>query len=148
MCDYVWMRMMATIRKARMEDVKILEALFLEFSNWNLNRQKSLHEVIDDPNGILLVAEYNDQVVGLIHQVFFIDPLHAGHNSNITNLFVKEKFRRKGIASSLVQRAIEEAKRRKVVEIHVTTRKDNLKAINFYQELGFRKEGLLFEKNP
>ncbi|MGD8565272.1 MAG: GNAT family N-acetyltransferase [Candidatus Bathyarchaeota archaeon] len=140
--------MKVTIRKARKEDIQVLEELFLEFSSWNLDRQKSLHKVIDDPNGILLVAEYNDQVVGFIHQVFFMDPLHAGHNSDITNLFVKEKFRRKGIASSLVQKALEDAKRRKVVEIHVTTRKNNLKAINFYQELGFKMEGLLFEKNP
>ena len=140
--------MKVIIRKARIEDVQVLEELFLEFSNWNIDRKKSLHKVIDDPNGILLVAEYNNQVVGFIHQVFFMDPLHAGHNSDITNLFVKEKFRRKGIASSLVQKAIEDAKRREVVEIHVTTRESNQKAINFYQELGFKMEGLLFEKNP
>lgn len=140
--------MKVTTRKARIGDIQVLEELFLEFSNWDIDRKKSLHEVIDDPNGILLVAEYNNQVVGFIHQVFFMDPLHAGHNSDITNLFVKEKFRRKGIASSLVQKAIEDAKRREVVEIHVTTRESNQKAINFYQELGFKMEGLLFEKNP
>jgi len=69
-------------------------------------------------------------------------------NSDITSLFVKEEHRRKGIASQLMQKAIENAKRRKVIEIHVTTREDNQKAIRFYQEHGFTREGVLFELNP
>jgi len=140
--------MKVTIRKAKEEDIQVLEDLFLDFSDWNLSRRKILHEAINDPTGELLVAESADQTIGFLHQVFFVDPLHAGLNSNITSLFVKEEFRRTGIASSLVQKAVESAKRREVIEIHVTTRENNQPAIRFYEKLGFTKEGVLFEKNP
>ena len=142
------MRMSITIRKARNDDIQVLEDLFSEFSDWNLSRQESLLEAINDPNGELLVAEFDNQVVSFLHQIFFVDPLHAGVNSDITSLFVREEYRRKGIASSLVCKAVENAKRRKVSEIHVTTRENNQIAIRFYQELGFTREGVLFEKNP
>lgn len=136
------------IRKAKDDDVQVLEDLFSEFSSWKLSRHESLLKAIGDPNGELLVAEYDDQVVGFLHQIFFVDPLHAGVNSDITSLFVKEGYRGKGLASSLVNKAVENAKRRKVLEIHVTTRENNQKAIGFYQKHGFTREGVLFEKNP
>ncbi len=96
----------------------------------------------------MLVAEYDSELVAFLHQVFFVDPLHAGVNSDITSLFVKEDCRRRGIASQLLQKAIQNAKRRKVKEIHVTTRKDNKTAIRFYEKNGFKKQGILLETNP
>lgn len=136
------------IRKAREEDISVLEDLFSRLSNWNLLRRESLREAINDSNGELLVVQIDDQIAGFLHQVFFIDPLHAGLNSDITSLFVKEEYRRRGVGSSLVQKALENAKRRKIIETHVTTREDNKVAIRFYQKLGFTREGVLFEKNP
>lgn len=140
--------MSMTIRKASEEDISVLEDLFSRFSSWNLHRRESLREAINDANGELLVVQIDDQIAGFLHQVFFVDPLHAGLNSDITNLFVKEEYRRRGVGSSLVQKALENAKRRNVIEIHVTTREDNKVAMKFYQKLGFTREGVLFEKNP
>ncbi|MCK4668871.1 GNAT family N-acetyltransferase [Candidatus Bathyarchaeota archaeon] len=140
--------MSIAIRLAIEEDIPVLEELFLEFSSWNLQRSETLLKAIKDPNGELLVAESNGQVVAFLHQIFFIDPLHAGLNSDITSLFVKEGCRRKGIASSLVEKAVENAKRRNVIEIHVTTRESNRTAMELYEKLGFTKEGILFERNP
>lgn len=140
--------MSIAIRLAIEEDIPVLEELFLEFSSWNLQRSETLLKAIKDPNGELLVAESNGQVVAFLHQIFFIDPLHAGLNSDITSLFVKEGCRRKGIALSLVEKAVENAKRRNVIEIHVTTRESNRTAMELYEKLGFTKEGILFERNP
>jgi len=140
--------MSLNIRLAGEEDIPILEELFLEFSDWHLQRGETLRNVIKDTDGELLVVEYDGCIVAFLHQIFYVDPLHAGVNSDITSLFVKEEHRRKGIASQLMQKAIENAKRRKVIEIHVTTREDNQEAIRFYQEHGFTREGVLFELNP
>jgi len=140
--------MSITIRLAREEDIPVLEELFLDFSNWNLQRSETLLKAIKDPNGELLVTESNGQVVAFLHQIFYIDPLHAGLNSDITSLFVKEGYRRKGIASSMIEKAVENAKRRNVIEIHVTTRENNRTAMELYEKLEFTKEGVLFEKNP
>jgi ribosomal protein S18 acetylase RimI-like enzyme len=61
---------------------------------------------------------------------------------------VKKEHRRKGIASKLIQQSLEHARRRNVVEVHVTTREDNTSAIRFYEAKAFRREGVLFEINP
>ncbi|UCE29008.1 MAG: GNAT family N-acetyltransferase [Candidatus Bathyarchaeota archaeon] len=140
--------MSASVRLAQHGDIPILESLFLEFSGWPLQRSDSIQEAIKDPNGELLVAELEGQIVAFIHQIFFIDPLHGGLNSELTSLFVKKEHRRKGIASKLVQQSLKNAKRRNVVEVHVTTREDNIAAVRFYEANAFRREGLLFECNP
>ncbi len=43
-----------------------------------------------------------------------------------------------GIGASLVLKVIEEARKRKVRRIWLTTTNDNLKSIGFYQRMGFR----------
>jgi ribosomal protein S18 acetylase RimI-like enzyme len=140
--------MSVSLRLARAADLPVLEALFLEFSDWPLQRGATLQRALKDPHGELLVAESNEQVVAFLHQIFFIDPLHAGWNSTITSLFVKEGHRREGTASKLLHKALEEAKRRNVREVHVTTREDNDPAIRLYERHGFQKTGILLEKNP
>jgi ribosomal protein S18 acetylase RimI-like enzyme len=137
-----------TYRLARQEDVRVLERLFEEFSGWQLERSVSISKAIDNPDGELLVAEVDDKIVGLIHQVFFEDPLHAGLNSYITDFFVKEEHRKKGIGSELLKRALETAKTREVKEVHVTTRENNYGAMKFYEKYGFSRAGVLFELNP
>ncbi len=141
-------RLAVRIRSAQATDAEVLESLFKEFFDWQLERADSIRKAICDPNAELLVAEADGELVAFIHQVFFQDPLHAGLNSIITNLFVREKHRRRGIASALIAKTIENARARAVQEIHVTTRSDNTQAIDFYKKLGFHKEGILLEMNP
>jgi len=135
-------------RHARQEDVRVLERLFEEFSRWQLERSDSIRKAIDNPDGELLVAEVDDKIAGFIHQVFFEDPLHASLNSLITDLFVKEEHRKKGIGSELLKRALETAKTKEVKEVHVTTREENHRAMKFYEKHGFDRAGVLFEMNP
>lgn len=140
--------MTLNIRLAREQDVQVLEQLFLEFSQWQIRRDEAIRKAIRDPAGELLVAESSGRVVAFIHQVFFQDPLHAGLNSAITGLFVSDRYRGRGIASQLVKRALENAKTRKVVEVHVDTEESNRDAVKLYERLGFRKVGVMFERNP
>jgi len=85
--------MSITIRLAREQDVSVLEELYLEFSNWLIKRDEAIRKALKDPNGELLIAELNGEVVGFLHQVFLHDILHAGSHSYILGLFVKEKHR-------------------------------------------------------
>lgn len=140
--------MTISYRHAGQENVQVLERLFEEFSGWHLERSASIRKAINNPNGELLVAEVDSQIAGFIHQVFFEDPLHAGLNSLVTDLFVKEEHRRKGIGSKLLNKALESAKTREVKEVHVTTLEDNKKAMTFYEKHGFNRTGVLFEFNP
>lgn len=136
------------IRQAEERDTPVLEDLFLQFSEWPLQRGQTLRKIMKETTSELLVAESNQEIIGLIHQIFFLDPVHAGLNSFITSLFVKEPHRKKGIGSQLLQKAIENAKKKSVIEVHVDTEENNTKAIEFYQKHGFRKVGVMFENNP
>ncbi len=140
--------MTVNIRSAREQDVQVLEQLFLEFSQWQIRRDEAIRKAIRDPAGELLVAASSGQVVAFIHQVFFQDPLHAGLNSAITSLFVSDRYRGRGIASQLVKRALENAKTRRVVEVHVDTEESNRDAVRLYERLGFKRVGVMFERNP
>ena len=136
------------IRQAEEKDTPALEELFLQFSELPLQRDQKLRKIMKETNSELLVAESNQEIVGLIHQVFFLDPFHAGLNSYITSLFVKESCRKEGIGSQLLHKAIENAKKKSVIEVHVDTEEDNIGAIGFYQKHGFKKVGVIFENNP
>jgi len=125
-----------------------LEDLFLQFSEWPLERGETLRKIMKEPTSELLVAESNQEIVGLLHQVFLLDPVHAGINLYITSLFVKQHYRKKGIGSQLLKKAIENAKKKGVIEVHVDTEEKNAKAIKFYQKHGFKKAGVIFENNP
>lgn len=136
------------IRRAEEKDTSALEDLLLQFSGWPLRRGQTLRKIMKETTSELLVAESNQEIVGLIHQVFFLDPVHAGLNSYVTSLFVKESHRKKGIGSQLLKKAIENAKKKGVIEVHVDTEENNIGAIEFYQKLGFKKVGIMFENNP
>lgn len=92
-----------TIRHAEMEDIKILEDLFLQHSELPLERGKVLREVLKDADSELLVAEFKGEVIGFIYQVFVLDPFHGGVNSYVMNLFVKESHRNLGIGTQLIK---------------------------------------------
>jgi len=136
------------VRTASEGDLPALEKLFFEFSKWKLQRTESIRKALRNPNEELLVASSDNQVIAFLHQVFYNDPLHAGPCSSITSLFVKEQYRRKGVASQLLKKALETAKSRNVIETHVTTREDNSTAIEFYGNRDFTRVGILFEINP
>lgn len=136
------------IRQAEEKDTPVLEELFLQFSEWPLQRGQTLRKIMKETTSELLVAEVNQEIVGLIHQVLFLDPVHAGLNSYITSLFVKEAHRKKGIGSQLLKKTIENAKKKGVIEIHVDTEENNTRALEFYQKHGFKKAGVIFENNP
>jgi len=64
-------------------------------------------------------------------------PLH-GENLEITNMFVKENFRRKGFGSKLVRRVAKIAQSRGVSCIYLFTRNSNKGAQRFYGANGFK----------
>ena len=115
------------IRRAKLKDVKALEDLFLQASNLSLERGEILRKLLRDAHNELIVSESNGEIIGFIHQVFVLDPFHGGVNSYITNLFVKESCRNMGSGSQLVRKALENAEKRGVIEMHVDTKEEECK---------------------
>ena len=60
----------------------------------------------------------------------------------ITNVVVAEKFRRRGIARSLMEYMLEQAPLHGIGDVTLEVRVSNRPAINLYESLGFKGEGV------
>ena len=81
------------------------------------------------------VAENNGKVVGYIGMYITVD------TANITNVAVKEEYRRQKVAQKLLFKLIEKSKEEKLDFITLEVRKSNNPAISLYQKFGFTIEG-------
>ena len=52
------------IRQAKEEDTPVLEDLYLQFSQWPLERGLTLRKIVKEKTSELLVAESNQEIVG------------------------------------------------------------------------------------
>lgn len=55
----------------------------------------------------------------------------------LDNIYVLEEYRNKGIASILIEFMINDGKNKKITNITLEVREDNVKAINLYKKYGF-----------
>jgi ribosomal protein S18 acetylase RimI-like enzyme len=140
--------MSVTIRPASANDVKQMQQLYDEYMETDIQRDSTLRQAIASNDSEILVAEAQGKLVGLIHQVFYVDPLHSGTCSSLLFLYVAEAFRRQRIGSTLLDKALESAAKRSVREVHVSTRSDNFAAMRLYDKFRFEYAGPLFECTP
>ena len=108
-------------------------------------RVNIIHEALQNENHEILVAELNSKIVGVLHFTIFTDIMFGDYNSHILFLLVKEEHRRKGIGVKLLHKAIERAKEKGAVEIHVDTKSKEAEA--FYKKEGFNDDGVMLERN-
>ena len=144
--------MIIRIQKATKKDKRIISELYYQFHSVEerKNKEKGLLVPIEKSKikPIFLIAKENKQVVGfiwahLIEYGFF-------KYGTISEFYVKKEFRRKGIGSSLLKKAIEELEKLNPKIILVGTEKRNKEAIKLYQKLGFElgKKSSWFYWNP
>jgi ribosomal-protein-alanine acetyltransferase len=123
------------IRKMLEPDVpavhKILE-LAPEAAHWS---EDSIRSSINTSRTLAFVSEQDGSIAGCILSV------NVSEEAEILNLAVQVRYRRKGIATELVQHVLEEWQRQDVKRIFLEVRESNLGAINFYHRLGFQKMG-------
>jgi len=136
----------AKIRLARKEDVKAIEDMILEWSTsqwpeWLPKRTEAILKALEDPNH--LVSEINEEIVGVLHLIFYSDILLGSSNCHLNFLLVKERYRSTGVGSRLINEAVKQAKEKGAIEMHVDTKFDD--AAKFYRKLGFKDDGVWLE---
>jgi len=132
----------------RLEDIEAVEELFQEYVKINTSRREAILESRSDEYSDISAAEVGGKVVGIVHQVFYADPLHRGPPWNILFLYVSKSFRSQGIGELVLKETLNNVAERQVPEVHVSTRAGNVAAIELYMKLGFRHSGPLFEYSP
>jgi len=83
-------------------------------------------------NSLAKVALLDNSVVG------YICTRHVLDEGHILNLAVHKDFRRRGIATELMQRVLEELKEKGCRLLYLEVRVSNIDAIKFYERFGFK----------
>ncbi|MDP4171938.1 MAG: GNAT family N-acetyltransferase [Bacillota bacterium] len=102
-------------------------------------QRKIFEKVLSERNSNFLVAEVEHQLVGFIAALGsnLMRNRHCVHLA----LGVHENFHGQGIATMLFERLFEWAKKQEITRLELTVIKDNYKAFNLYQKMGFVLEG-------
>lgn len=143
-----------TYRKATLQDVENLAELRVIFINEVFRKEKNLEgdqlkkELIEyftaslnDLSNIVWIAEHENQIIGTSTLVIWhAPPTYSGLGKKglrgyILNMYTEERFRKKGIASVLIKKLINEAKRLNLEFVHLHSTNDG---IGIYRKMGFQ----------
>ncbi len=93
----------------------------------------------EDPDSVLLVALYEGFVIGFIHGEVRRNPiLRASPLGVLMELYVHPSYRRRGIATKLIEEASRRLREKGAVAIAAEFPHLNEIAVAFYRKLGFR----------
>ena len=106
----------------------------------NFSYEKMTYE-INNSYSKFYIVENNDDVVAYMKINFDKAQTEEGHNNTIEvqRIYVLEDFKGKRIGKTLIQKAIEIGENNKVDYIWLGVWEHNIKAIAFYEKLGFKK---------
>lgn len=125
------------------EDACELYKTDLECFSTPWSKQSFLNEA-NNPSACYIVAQSGEEIAGYIG---FLKVLDEGQ---ITNVAVRKNYRRKKIASTLLEKAIELAMQNNLITLNLEVRQTNNAAINLYIKYGFLEIGRRknYYKNP
>ena len=143
-----------TIRDALDDDIpSILELLYelgrpepLDEKEITIFKSK-IREYFSDSAKMILVAEYDSKIVGLVSIIFLRRLNHAKYEMYIPELVVKKELRYSGIGKSLISKCIDIAKKKNCYRIRLESGNERKESHNFYKSLGFNQSGLSFNFN-
>jgi len=99
---------------------------------------KAFRELDADSNNELIVAELDGSIVGTLQLTVTPSLSYQGSKrSSVESVRVDDKFRGQGIGRQMMLWAIERAKKKGCVSMHLTSHGDRKDAHRFYENLGF-----------
>ncbi len=124
-----------TISSMTVEDLlSIKDTLINDFDDfWSFSIFKS---ELENQNSYCLAAKKNEEIVGFIGIWHILDEFH------ITNIVTKKDCRNLGIASSLLQHAIDYSQNNNASFLTLEVNERNIAAINLYKKFNFETVGL------
>lgn len=128
---------MAEILIREMQESDIPGVLEIEHSSFTTPwSETAFFSEIHKPYSIIKVAVLGDNIIGYVCVNYIIN---EGH---ILNLAVHPDFRRRGIATVLMEEILDELKKQGCRFLYLEVRVSNLGARKFYEHLGFRVVGV------
>ena len=143
--------MALTIRDATLEDAPELATLMCElgYKTSSAEMRQRVKSILNDARCGTLVAEIDKEVCRMIGTVTHMSQEHNEHNDpsgKMIALVVSKKLRRRGIGAQLIAAAEKDFANRKVTRVTLTTRFARKEAYQFYEVLGYKRNGWRFVK--
>jgi ribosomal protein S18 acetylase RimI-like enzyme len=101
--------------------------------------EESLKEIINSTQSYLFVARHvpTNKIVGMIMEIVYRIPYTK--KAYIEDLFVDEQFRKMGIATQLMKKTLETAKKQHAAYVDFTSQPHRIEGNTLYEKLGFKK---------
>ena len=135
-----------SVREARPADHRGLLALIREYYRFDGLRfdaktiAPALRKLLRDESlGCVWIIEQGRAFAGYIILTFNYDLEFGGFEGIVTDLFVREKYRGRGLGKTALDRVSEYCRARGISAIELQVEKENKEAQAFYRKLGFRK---------
>jgi len=109
------------------------------------NSGEMYDEIMNSKNIYIFVAEEKNKLIGFIEVQKISKLRKAKYNGVIERLFVKEIYRRKGIASKLMKAVIDWTEKNHLVDLRLYSGYDYKIAHAFYEKLGFVDAGKTYK---
>lgn len=109
--------------------------------------KSKIREYFSDPSKMILVAESNSEIVGLVSIILLRRLNHAKYEMYIPELVVKKDLRYSGIGKALIAKCIELGKKKNCYRIRLESGNERKESHKFYKTLGFSQSGLSFSKS-
>lgn len=154
--------MTANYRKATKKDLDVLCLLwdklnkshikyhqsYLLAKNHPSTLRKFLKERLEDKKSLAYLAEHQGKIIGFVLGRIKERPpiFKLKREGSISDVFVEENYRKKGIGCELTKILLKEFSRKKLKLVGLTVDVDN-PAVEFYQRLGFKKRQLRMHKD-
>jgi len=108
-------------------------------NNYQSLTDDAVKEIVASSTVYLFIAKHlpTDEVAGMITIAIYRIPYTK--KAYLDDLVIDEKFRKMGIATKLMQKAVEEAKKHQAAYIDFTSRPERVAGNNLYEKLGFQK---------
>lgn len=134
------------VRLARDSDAESIESLIQQW--WRTDRRRErvqlVRAILQKDGHAIMVAELDGKIIGILHLVVHPDLMFADQYAHVVFLLVDTDHRRKGVASKLLQKAMERAKQEGAAEIHVDTMEQP--AEQLFRKLGFDNDGIMLAR--
>ena len=124
------------IRHMKIQDIDAVAYVENQCFNIPWSRKSFEYEVLENEKALYLIAEYNGNVLGYAGLWKILD---EGH---ITNVAVLKPFRKKGIATLMLNRLFEMAREESINSFTLEVKRTNDVAIGLYENFGFKTCGL------